>query len=361
MKYLATLHKIWFSHGDLKKIFKESNEYEKLYNEILVQRNIQFDWISEEKKQKIISNIDSIKVLEVWKIILEKEIKIITIHDEIYPIPLKAIKQAPFLLYIRWKFPPENRLLGIVGSRKSTNYGKKILENFIPKLVEQWFWIVSGGAYGIDAISHDLTIRNQWYTLSVFWCWVDVYYPIQNKNLFEEIIKKWWALLSIFPLWTQAESYMFPIRNEIVAWLSEGIIIPEAGIKSGTLITANLALEHGRDVFAVPGDITRETSMGTNSLIAKGEAKCIQTVDDILEEYLPTIPDSQVINTQKLKRIIEIPEQISIEQVIIDGYGTPDDISEKTGIAFEVVIMNLTLMELSGFIRLNSNGIYEIS
>jgi DNA processing protein len=175
--------------------------------------------------------------------------------------------------------------------------------------------------------------------------------------LFENIIQKWWALVSIFPIGTKPEPYYFPIRNEIVAALSDGIIIPEAGIKSGTLITANLALEHGRDVFAVPGDIFREASMGTNSLIAKWEAKCIQSAQDILEEYFPNVT-SQPTSLFDEKNW-DNDEEKYIFNAILDGYNTPDSIWEKTNYSIDTIILTLSLLEINGHIRLGSGWKYE--
>ncbi len=358
MHFLATLHAIWFTHADLKKIFESNTEYEKVYQKILSENTVEYPWISPERKEKILKNIKNINVWNIQHIIHEKNIELITLHDSRYPESLRTIKQAPYLLYIRWTLRNDMRLLGIVWSRKSTSYGKKVLENIIPKLTAKWFGVVSGWAYGIDAISHEVTLEHGGYTISVFWCSVDIYYPVQNTRLFDRILEQGGALVSIFPLGTQAEPYMFPIRNEVVAALSVGIIIPEAGIKSGTLITAALALEHGRDVFAIPWDITRETSMWTNTLIARGEAKCIQQAEDILEEYFPSVP------TEKLS-LFESPEFESEEQKIIysallDGYTTTDELWQNTDLEFDTIVMNLTLMELSWYIRLNTHGKYEI-
>lgn len=215
---------------------------------------------------------------------------------------------------------------------------------------------MSGWAHGIDTLGHQLTIDNNGHTISVFGSWIDIFYPKSNSQLFEKIITHWGALVSIFPIGTTPEPYYFPIRNEIVAALSDGIIIPEAWEKSGTLITAQLALEHGRDVFAVPGDIFRETSTGTNGLIARGEAKCTLNAHDILEEYLSDvgvkIPENNEI-------FWESEIQKNIYNQIYNWIDTPDSISETIQIPIHEIMIEVSMMEINGLIKLNNNGKYE--
>ena len=151
---------------------------------------------------------------------------------------------------------------------------------------------------------------------------------------------------------------MFPIRNEVVAALSDGIIIPEAGIKSGTLITAQLALDHGRDVFAVPGDILRETSEGTNQLIARGEAKCIRSATDILEEYFPNVTSTTI--SMFAEKVWDDQEHKAIYEIILDGYNTPDSINQNSKYSIDIITMTLTMLEIDGHIRLGAGGKYEI-
>lgn len=311
-----------------------------------------------ERRGKIIEKLQKVDTQKIEKNIKEKNIEIITIESEQYPEKLRTIKQSPYLLYVRWILREERKMLGIVGSRRSTSYGKKILEKIIPELINASCGIVSGWAHGIDALSHSITLESNGYTISVFGSGVDIFYPAENTKLFEKIIEKWWALVSIFPIETKPEPYYFPIRNEIVAALSDGIIIPEAGTKSGTLITANLALEHGRDVFAVPGDIFRETSSGTNALIAHGEAKCIQSATDILEEYFPNI----TANTISLfsERTFEDEIQKNIYNIIIEWYNTPDSIWENSEYTIDTITMTLTLLEINSHIRLWAGGKYEV-
>jgi DNA processing protein len=355
---LAILHSAGLTQKDLRKIWSWWGSFTLFAEKLLCWDSHIAPWISGERFAKIISRFWDTDTDHIEKTLKEKSISIITFQDESYPKRLRTIRNAPYILYVRWKLEEKKLMLGIVWSRKSTSYGKKILESIIPSLVSIDSGIVSGWAYGIDAISHDITLKHGWYTVSVFGCWVDVAYPPQNTSLFEMIIATWWALVSIFPIGTEPEPYLFPIRNEIVAALSDGIIIPEAWIKSGTLITANLALEHGRDVFAFPGDIFRETSAGTNMLIWTGQAKSITWPEGILEEYFPAVAQSSlVINEQKT---FDSEEQKDIYEAIKDGYTTPDLIWQNTKHSIDVIVMTLSLLEIDCHIKLGNSGSYEI-
>lgn len=313
--------------------------------------------MTSERKNKILEKMKKIDIPKIKRIIDEKSIHIITGESPLYPEKLRTINQTPYLLYVRGNLREERKMLGIVWSRKNTNYGKKVLEKIIPELVNAGCGIVSWGAYGIDALSHLITINNSWYTISVFGSGIDKYYPVENTKLFEDIISKGWALVSIFPIGTDPEPYYFPIRNEIVAALSDWIIIPEAGMKSGTLITANLALEHWRDVFAIPWDVFRETSMGSNNLIARGEAKCTQNATDILEEYFPNITTKTI--SMFSEKVWEDESQKNIYNIIMEWYNTPDSIWQNSDYAIDMITTTLTLLEINGHIRLWAWWRYE--
>jgi DNA processing protein len=315
-------------------------------------------WITLDRRSKILEKLATIDRVILGEILKNKNIAIVTINSDRYPAKLRAIKQAPYLLYVRGILREERKMLAVVGSRRSTSYGRKILERIIPDLIWSGCGIVSGGAHGIDAMSHEITLASGGYTISVFGSGVDLFYPVENTRLFESIISGWSALVSIFPIGTLPEPYNFPIRNEIVAALSDGIIIPEAAIKSGTLITAQLALDHGRDVFAAPGDIFRETSIGTNGLIARGEAKCISSASDILEEYFPNIP-SEILSLFP-EKVFDSDEQKVIYDIIIDGNNTPDSIWQISDYTIDIITMTLTMLEIDGHIRLGAGGKYEV-
>jgi DNA processing protein len=355
---LAYLHSAGLTHKDLKKICEYSQDYDEIYACLANNRWVPTPWMTPERRDKILTTLSSLDTESIDRIIEQKNIQLITIDSPLYPERLATIKQSPYFLYVRGDLRSERKMLGVVWSRKNTSYGKKVLEHIIPWLVKASCGIVSGGAHGIDAMSHEITVASGGYTVSVFGCGVEQYYPVENTRLFDSIIASDWALVSIFPIGTLPEPYHFPIRNEIVAALSDGIIIPEAAIKSGTLITAQLALDHGRDVFAAPGDIFRETSMGTNWLIARGEAKCITSATDILEEYFPNVTSTTI--SMFAEKVWEDDEQKAIYNIILDGYNTPDSIWQNSDYTIDTIVMTLTMLEIDGHIRLGVGGKYEI-
>jgi DNA processing protein len=355
---IAFLHSCGFTQKDLKKLHALGYDFDILFHSLREWKSIVLPWITEERKIKIDESSRRVSYENLEKIIEEKNIKILIQNDNEYPKKLQTIKQSPFILYIRWNIEEKKLMLGIIWSRRSTSYGKKVLEHIIPTLISVDPGIVSGWAFGIDSISHQIALQYGWYTLSVFWCGVDIYYPPQNEELFDSILRNNWALVSIFPIWTLPEPYNFPIRNEIVAAVSDGIIIAEAGLKSGTLITAGLALEHGRDVFAIPWDIFRETSSGTNMLIATGQAKAIQWPEGILEEYFPTLSQTE-LPTNKEKEFDTI-EQKNIYYAIQNGFDTPDSLQINTQLSITVITTTLSLLEIEGYIELWTGGKYQI-
>lgn len=355
---LASLHSGGFTQKDLQKLFENKQNYSDILVDFLWARNTPTPWITDDRRNKILEKLPTIDITKLEEVLRIKNITIVTMDSNIYPAKLRTIKQAPYFLYVRGTLREERKMLGVVGSRRSTSYGRKILDTIIPELVRAECGIVSGGAHGIDAMSHEITLASGGYTISVFGSGVERYYPVENTRLFDSIVTSGWALVSIFPIGTPPEPYNFPIRNEIVAALSDGIIIPEAAIKSGTLITAQLALDHGRDVFAAPGDIFRETSMGTNWLIARWEAKCITSATDILEEYFPNLTSTTI--SMFAEKVWENDEQKKIYNIIIDGNNTPDSIWQNSEYTIDIITMTLTMLEIDGHIRLGAGGKYEV-
>ncbi|UJF14785.1 DNA-processing protein DprA [Jeotgalibaca sp. MA1X17-3] len=211
------------------------------------------------------------------------DIRVSTIYDEDYPIELGEIYHPPSVLFYQgdWSLT-KNRKLGIVGSRESTLYGKKVLTQLIPKLVENKVTIVSGLAAGIDKEAHFQTISLGGRTISVIGTGLDYFYPKENFSLQKKISHEH-LLVSEYPIGTPPQRYHFPMRNRIIAGLSQGILVIEAKEKSGSLITANVALQENREVFAIPGDILHESYQGTNRLIQAG-AKLVLDANDILQE-----------------------------------------------------------------------------
>lgn len=212
-----------------------------------------------------------------------ESMRTITCGDSSYPDLLKQIHKLPSILYIRGQDIPSQPLIAIVGTRKATIYGTRALEAIIPPLITHGIGIISGLAFGIDALAHRLTIRDGGYTAAVLpgGCNREGIYPTSNTNLSEEILAAGGTLISENPPNTQAQKFCFPLRNRIIAGMTVATLVIEAPEKSGALITAYQALEYNRSVGAVPGSIFSQTSQGTNALLRRG-AYVITSAHDVL-------------------------------------------------------------------------------
>ena len=216
----------------------------------------------------------------------KENIEIVTIKDEAYPAQLKEIASAPPVLYVRGdQTILSNKSIAIVGSRKFTEYGRRVTENLTKDLVRAGLTIVSGLALGIDGIAHRAALDSEGITAAVLGTGIDdaTIYPREHFNLAQRIIGNGGALLTEQPLKTPSLKQNFPARNRIMAGLALGTLVIEAAEKSGSLITAQFALEQNREVFAVPGEIFSPQSTGANSLIKRG-AKLVASATDILDE-----------------------------------------------------------------------------
>jgi DNA processing protein len=229
---------------------------------------------------------DADKSLEVTE---RLQANIVTYRDPLYPHNLLNIYDFPVFLYVRGDLREEDTNIAVVGSRMATTYGKFSTERLCRELALKGITIVSGLARGIDSAAHRGALAGKGRTIAVLGCGLDVVYPSENEKLFNEIAENG-AVITEFPPGTPPSAPNFPSRNRIISGISLGVVVVEAGEKSGSLITARIALDQGREVFAVPGNIDSAGSRGTHQLIKQG-AKLIENVDDILDEILPQIDD----------------------------------------------------------------------
>jgi DNA processing protein len=209
-------------------------------------------------------------------------IGIVTFKDSGYPDLLRHIHDPPPLLYVYGTLPSESLNIAIVGSRNATSYGLTVTERLSAALGQRGLTIVSGMARGIDSAAHAGTLAAGGKTIAVLGCGLGTIYPSENRKLFHRIAENG-AVISEFSYMTPPDAHHFPIRNRIISGLSLGTVIVEATHQSGSLITARLAAEQGREVFAVPGSVKSFKSMGTHRLIKEG-AKLVEHADDIIEE-----------------------------------------------------------------------------
>ncbi|MEX1064230.1 MAG: DNA-processing protein DprA [Candidatus Paceibacterota bacterium] len=234
--------------------------------------------------KKIRDSIDS--DLE-WGRLKKEKIDMITVYDNNYPTLLRHISDPPFLIYTRGSKDVWNEdCFAVVGTRAMSEYGERSASRLTADLAKSGFVIVSGLALGIDTVAHRSALAARVKTIAVLGCGIDdqTIYPRQNQALAREIIQSGGTVMSEYAPGVYGSRFTGPQRNRIITGLSKGVLVVEADIKSGAMITAKCAVDQNRDVFAIPGDIFARTSFGTNNIIKKG-AKLVSSIEDILEEY----------------------------------------------------------------------------
>jgi DNA processing protein len=286
-----------------------------------------------------------------------KEIKKISIEDENYPKRLKEIKDPPKILYYLGEIKSEEDCFAIVGARKCTNYGKEITYRIASDLAELGLTIVSGFAPGIDTMAHRAAIEVGKRTIAVLGTGIDEksIYPKSNLKLIDKILENGGVIISEFEPGTHGTKYTFPQRNRIISGLSLGVLVVEARIQSGALITANYAKEQGRKIFAVPGSIFSQASKGCHFLIKNG-AKLVENAEDILEEL--GIRKKEV-GKKEIKG--KTPEENLILEVLKEGALDIEKIIEKTKLPPAKIASIISILEIEGKIKNLGGNIYAIS
>jgi DNA processing protein len=274
-------------------------------------------------------------------------VKVLTWHDPGYPPRLKEIYDYPPILYVRGHLLPEDEwCLAVVGTRRATVYGRQVTEEIVADLARNKITIVSGLAKGIDSIAHHTALEVGGRTIAVFGCGLDIVYPAENANLARRIIQQG-ALISEYPLGTRPRADNFPRRNRIMSGLSLGVLITEASETSGAMITAHLALEQNRDVFAVPGSILSPASSGTNHLIQEG-AKLVRDYNDILEELNLTA----VAHQMEIREVIPASDTESLLLKQLSAEPTHiDEVCRNSGLPISTVSSTLAMMEIKGLVK----------
>jgi len=284
------------------------------------------------------------------------EVKSISIEDKNYPKLLKKIQNPPKILYFLGEIKSQENCFAIVGTRKCTNYGKEIAYQISADLAEAGLTIVSGFAPGIDTIAHKATIERGKRTIAVLGTGLDekAIYPKSNLKLIDKILENGGCLISEFEPGTHGTKYTFPQRNRIISGLSFGVLVVEARMGSGSLITANYAKEQGRKIFAVPGSVFSQTSKGCHFLIKNG-AKLVESAKDILEELGI---EKAKLREKEIKG--KTPEENLILEVLKEGALDIEKIIEKTKLSPSKVASLLSILEIEGKIKNLGGGIYAI-
>ncbi|MBI4685152.1 MAG: DNA-protecting protein DprA [Nitrospirae bacterium] len=277
-----------------------------------------------------------------------KGIRVVTLRSDDYPEAFREIEDTPLILYVKGNIERDDRYaVAVVGSRKLTPYGQFVAEKLSSELSSIGMTIVSGMARGIDTAAHKAAINSGGRSIAVLGSGIDVPYPPENKILMDKIANSGYVM-SEFPPGTQPERENFPRRNRLISALSLGVLVVEATADSGSLITANYAMEQGKEVFAVPGNINSKNSEGTNTLIKNG-AKLVQTMEDIIEElalvlrgFIKSKVKSKIVLSDEEKRVCDImtPEPKHI-----------DMLSRESGMPASKLLGILLHLELKGVVK----------
>lgn len=303
--------------------------------------------------ERILAACDEIDVDGVIAVCQQRGVQILAETDEVYPSILRQIPDPPPILFVRGELKPQDGLaIGIVGTRHATHYGLRQAERLSASLARAGLTIISGLARGVDAAAHRGAMAAGGRTLAVLGSGVLSIYPPEHDQLAEDIVAHG-ALLSEAPPLAAPHSGVFPQRNRVISGLSLGVLVIEAGDRSGALITARLAMEQGREVFAVPGRVEDPSARGCHRLIRDG-AKLVQTADDVLEELGPLFEPA----ARDDGRAVHHPAELLLneqEQQVLDAIGTDptsiDEILTATGLSVPNVLSTLSVLEMRRLVR----------
>ena len=292
---------------------------------------------------------------------------VLLLDDGVYPASLREIYDPPIVLYVKgaWADCLDRPCIGVVGSRRCSTYGQNAAIMLARDLAERGVTVVSGFARGIDAAAHRGALEAGGRTVAVLGTGIDEVYPRDHKKLAAEILEHGGALVSQFPLGTPPVSENFPYRNRIISGLSLGVVVVEAAENSGSLITARLAMEQNREVFAVPGNITSRNSFGTNYLIKGAGAKLVQQWQDIAAELpqpiaatlLPPSLGERKKETPVAERLAFVPEGLSPAETCVFKLLTPDNAAhvdwlfENSKLPISELTAVLLSLEIRGLVR----------
>lgn len=343
-----TIDKLEKYYGEIHLLWEASN------NEI---RGL--DFLNDKIKADIIKNKNIEYYSKQREKIQQQGLMVITVYDENYPEGLRTIYNRPKVLYVKGEIKEEDKLsISIVGSRKATAYGRWAAEKFAEELAKMGITIVSGMARGVDTLAHLGALQAKGRTLAILGSGADVIYPKSNRQLYNNICSNG-AVISEFPPGTEPLQFHFPLRNRIISGLGLGVVVIEASEKSGSLITAQHAMEQGKDIFALPGNINSIYSKGTNLLIKDG-AKILTDIDDILEE-IDVLRDKCSYYSKKTINFENFShDEERIVKSILEKPLHLDMISYNCDMSISKVTSVLTILEMKGVVKQLPGKIFTI-
>ncbi|MBO5060184.1 MAG: DNA-processing protein DprA [Clostridia bacterium] len=376
--WLTTIYGI--SNGDITALLEQFDSIEEIYAE----RDFAAVVNIKPSIKRALSDKSLKRAEKVLEATLKTDTKVLTYDDINYPDSLRKIESPPYGLYVRGEIMNWDRLLsiGVVGTRKCTDYGIAAAKRISSSLAENGVTIVSGMARGIDTVAARAALDAGNKTIAVLGCGTDIVYPPENSGIMQEIIQNG-AVISEYPPGSPPSAAHFPWRNRIISGLSRGILVAEAPKKSGALITADYALEQGKDIFAVPGSIFKESCEGTNRLISCC-AKAVSSAGDILEEYTFEIERLQIEKPKGIKKIFygkkkeKVNNEIKLTiddkrflglmddhrviiALLIESNLHIDDIKRKSGFDVAKLTSILSMLEFGGFIQKLPGNNYRIN
>jgi len=304
--------------------------------------------VVEEKDRKNIQEKEEMMFFKYLKKCEDESIHSLTLLDEGYPILLKEISAPPFALFVKGdaKLLSPLHPVAVVGTRKISDYGKHVLYDLIPPLVRAGATIVSGLAYGVDSLAHEIALEHGGKCVAVLGSGVDIVYPAAHRNLAKKILENGGTIISELPLGMQPLPQFFPARNRIISGLSKATMVIEAKEQSGSLITAQFALDQNRDVYAVPGSIFSEGQQGTNQLIAQG-AIPILSIHSLLDQL-------HLTSNKASDPVQQLEFDTAEEKVLYEHLREPrtlDELAQSSTLQISQISQLLSLMELKGIVR----------
>jgi DNA processing protein len=337
--YFNVINKIFKPYQPkIIKLYHKFGNFETLYN--YLKNENKFEEFNFEEEEKLLKQFG---------------IEILTLSNIDYPEKLKNIDTPPLGIYLLGNkeiIKNSQLTLAIVGTRKASEYGLRIASRFSQQLSELGISIISGLAYGIDLAAHKATLKNPGKTIAILGEGIVFALQTTKRKIIEKIIENDGLIISEFSPTTPPLPYHFPLRNRIIAGLSDGVIIIEAPIQSGALITANYGLKYGKDIFVIPGEITNKNFEGSHNLIKQG-AKLITNIEDILTEFNF---DYQV--NRKLKNLKLAPQEELIYDSLKIKEKTIEELNKETKIAIQELLVILSYMEIKGIIKNREGKFY---
>lgn len=356
-------HYWWYSINGLsnekkKLLSKNKINPEDIYNIEETQKKYPFkEWFTEEEIEKIKTS----RAIKEWKKeyrkMKEEGARLVCWEEEEYPKRLKTLSGMPYALFVKGQLPEEDVVsVAIVGARNCSTYGERMTLQFAEQLAQEGVQIISGMARGIDGAAHRGALNVSGRTFAVLGCGADICYPKEHKGIYHDIQNNGGIVSEYLP-GTPPLARHFPARNRLISGLSDVVLVMEAKERSGSLITADMALEQGRDIYALPGPINSELSKGCNYLIRQGAGILLEP-EDILEELSIKIRPKRE-NCQKNKKILESKEEIVYSKLGLFARGR-EELLQLTGFHPQELAGILLSLELRGYIKEISKNYYIV-